>query len=182
MADAKKTTVNVTYSGIDPVTGKANFTIDPTGTNPLPTGPNGLIFVNDHFPGFQISFVLIDNTHQNYAFPPNSKKDLAVSSVMGAGLCPPQGTSDVFKALSVGGTNNNILTVLNTNQDPYVGVFSYVLWITNDGGTTYIELDPGGVNQNGPSVRFSLASILILAAAVAVVALVALYWLGVFNR
>lgn len=101
---------------------------------------------------------------------------------MGAGLCPPQGTSDVFKALSVGGTNNNILTVLNTNQDPYVGVFSYVLWITNDGGTTYIELDPGGVNQNGPSVRFSLASILILAAAVAVVALVALYWLGVFNR
>jgi hypothetical protein len=182
MADAKKTTVNVTYSGIDPVTGKAKFTIKPTGTDPLPTGPDGLIFVNDHFPGFQISFVLIDDTHQNYAFPPNSSKDMAVSSVMGANQCPPQKTSDVFQIVGVSGTNNNTLTVLNTNKDKLVGIFSYVLWITNDGGKSYVPLDPGGVNQNGPSIKFPLTSVVIFAVAVAVLALVALYWLGVFNR
>jgi hypothetical protein len=181
MADPKDTTVSVTYSGIDPVTGKAIFTITPIGTNPLPTGPDGLIFVNDHFPGFHISFVLSDATHQNYAFPPESKKKKAVSSVMGANLCPPQGTREVFKVIRVDGANNDTVTVHNPNEK-HLGVFSYVLWITNDGGNTYVPLDPGGVNQNGPTKPFYVARVTILAAAVGAVALVGRYLLGMAKR
>lgn len=183
MADPKKTTVDVTYKGIDPANGKAIYDIKPGGTDPLPTGPDGLIFINDHFPGFDISFVLTDQTNQNFAFPPDSKKEMAVSSQMGGiNLCPPQGTLDVFTVTSVGGQKLNTLTVHNRNADKVVGLFSYVLWITNDGGTRYVPLDPGGSNQNGPTSKSPVTSVSIVAAAIAVVALVALYLLGVFGR
>jgi hypothetical protein len=39
--------------------------------------------------------------------------------------------------------------VHNPNQGNVVGTFSYVLWLTNDNGSNYIKLDPGGTNNNG---------------------------------
>jgi hypothetical protein len=30
-----------------------------------------------------------------------------------------------------------------------MGVFHYTLRVTNDGGETYCDLDPGGVDNNG---------------------------------
>lgn len=145
--------VSVTLNSVDLVAKTGKYDLVPLGPDPIPVGPDGsLIFDNDHHDGFDIDFVLTDKTGsaKKYAFPPNPKKQDAVSSQMGAvDACPPQGTSDVFSVINVGGPNNSVLSVHNKNQDEVVGTFSYVLWLTNDGGATYIKLDPGGTNNNG---------------------------------
>lgn len=143
--------VSVTLKSVDVAAKTGDYDLAPLPPDPIPTAPDGsLLFDNDHHDGFDIDFVLTDKTGKNYAFPPNNKKQDAVSSKMGPiDSCPAQGTSDVFKVISVGGPNNSILSVHNKNQDEVVGTFSYVLWLTNDGGSSYIKLDPGGTNNNG---------------------------------
>jgi hypothetical protein len=174
MANPQDMTVDVTLDSIHPVTGKADFHLQP---------PGNLIFENDHHPGFHVRFVFTDNTGGNYCFPPDKDKDQAVSSQLGAtNLCPPQGTSEVFRAIRVDGPNNSVLVVHNPNVSPILGAFGYVLWVTKDGGKTYLALDPGGVNNNGPTNRFlSLTTVIVAVAVIAVVALV-LYKLNVFSR
>lgn len=160
----RQTQVNVTLTGFD-AAGKAQFTLQPTGNDPL-QGPNGpdqtLTFYNQDqngvgHNGVDVAFVLTDNTGGNYAFPPNNLKAKAISSQMGpTNGAPPQGTNQVLSAISVGGQNNNTLRVHNANQNlqpsgpNLLGTFSYVLWVTNDNGVTYKPLDPGGNNMNGP--------------------------------
>lgn len=151
MSNPWQKTVSVTLTAVDPVSKTGVYQLQPVGPDPIPVGPDGsLIFDNDGHNGFNIDFVLTDLTGQNYAFPPNNKKQQAVSSQMGAiDACPPQGVSVVMSPTNVSGPNNSILSVHNPNQGNVVGTFSYVLWLTNDNGASYIKLDPGGTNNNG---------------------------------
>ena len=151
MSNPWQKTVSVTLTAVDPVAKTGEYQLQPVGPDPIPVGPDGsLVFENAGHNGFNIDFVLTDQTGQKYAFPPNKQKQQAVSSQMGAiDACPAQGISDVFKVINVGGANNSVLSVHNKNQDEVVGTFSYVLWLTNDNGASYIKLDPGGTNHNG---------------------------------
>ncbi len=154
--------VNVTLTGFD-AAGKALFVLQPVGDDPLgpPEGPNQtLTFKNQDkngvgHNGLDVTFVFTDNTGNNYGFPPNNKKQDAVSSELGAlSYCPLQGMNEVLSVINVSGPNNNMLRVHNANQNKQggpnlLGDFSYVLWVTKDGGTNYVPLDPGGKNMNG---------------------------------
>ena len=158
----RETQVNVTLTGFD-AAGSAQFVLQPAGNDPLPPpqGPNQtLTFRNQDqngvgHNGLDVTFVLTDNTHQGYGFPPNNKKQDAISSQLGAtDFCPVQGMNEVLSVINVSGPNNNTLRVHNPNQNKQggpnlTGLFSYVLWVTKDNGATYVPLDPGGNNMNG---------------------------------
>jgi hypothetical protein len=186
MSSPWQTRVNVTLKSVDHATGTGEFVLDPVGVGlPPPTGPHQVLtFENNYHNGFDIDFVLIDKTKQGYSFPPNSEKTEAVSSQMGAtNLCPPQGTSEVLQPINVHQTNSpdDTLRVHNKNQGSVVGDFGYALWVTNDGGSSYIKLDPGGHNNNGMTAGFSKTAALVVTVAVAAVAAFALYKLRVFQ-
>lgn len=160
----RQTRINVTLTGFD-AAGKAVFGLQPAGDDPLgpPEGPyQTLTFRNQDkngvgHNGLDVSFVFTDATGQGYTFPPNNKKQDAISSQLGAlNYCPLQGMNEVFSVINVGGQNNNTLNVHDANQNKQgghndLGDFSYVLWVTKDNGANYVPLDPGGKNMNGPT-------------------------------
>jgi hypothetical protein len=144
--------VSVTLNSETP----GDFSIEPSPLGSLPTGPNGeLIFNNAGRPGFFIHFGLVDKTGLNYKFPPQAKVSEAVWSELVAGACPQSpGKWDVFEPRNI--TNGGMtLIVHNPNVDPILGKFGYTLRVTKDGGATYLPLDPGGDNQNGPVNRYN---------------------------
>ena len=161
----RQTTMNVILKSVDEAQADpkkmAVFELQPVGVDPLPppNGPNQtLIFDNvvhgvGHN-GVNIDYVLIDQSGKNYLFPPNNKKADAVSSELGAtDRCPLQRRNDVLSPINVS-PDKKTLSVHNPNQNKpggpnLTGPFSYVLWVTKDGGENYVPLDPGGVNNNG---------------------------------
>jgi hypothetical protein len=161
-APPRQTTVNIILKSFDS-TGKAQFELQPVGTDPLPQpiGPHQtLIFENAPqgvgHNGINIDFVLIDQTGLGYTFPPQDKMTKAVSSQFGPiDGYPPQGISRVLKPTGVSGARNSVLSVYNPNQntptDKGTGTFSYILWVTRDEGKTFAPLDPGGQNNDGPT-------------------------------
>jgi hypothetical protein len=159
-----------------------DFQIVPKGTGKLPTKNGRLVFENDGRPGFDIYFDLTDGTGQGYKFPPNSKKDDAVWSKVGANSCPETEAWEVFKPLSIEGPDRSVLKVYNENPCPAQGDFEYTLRITTDGGRTYLPLDPGGLNQNGNSQSNSALAVFAIAVGVVVAAGAALYAMGAFDN
>ena len=153
------------------------------GSKDLPKGGNGdFIFNNDGHPGFHIHFTLIDQTNKGYLWPTNSKKDEAVWSELGSGVCPqPPGKADVFHALSVDKARTT-LVVNNPNPKPAQGPFGYTLRVTNDPNeVVFLPLDPGGINNNGATSRWNMMTTVVVAVAVVAVAAVALYEVGAFT-
>lgn len=150
MANPRNVNVNVTVNSDDP----GDFSIEPSPLGSLPKGPDGeLVFVNDHHPGFFIHFHLIDKSGLGYKFPPQRRIRSAVWSELGVDCCPQDGKMEVFKPIRVE-DEEKTLVVYNSNQDPDVDKFYYMLRVTNDGGSSYLPLDPGGDNQNGPTQPF----------------------------
>jgi len=117
-------------------------------------GPGGeLIFENDGHSGFFVYFDLKDPNKLGYKFPPNNKMNDAVWSRLGEGACPDTEAWEIFDPRSV--TNQGMtLRVRNTNVGSDVGKFGYTLRVTKDGGASYLPLDPGGDNKNGPIAPF----------------------------
>lgn len=178
MTSPWKKSVAVTLDSVNPV----QYTIEPTGSDPLPVSNGALVFDNDHRNGFDIDFILTDKTNGGYLWPPNNLKGNAVWSKLGTAVpCPGSPDTDVFHAVKVDQTCT-ILTVNNPNVSPALGAFQYTLCVTNDRGTTYVQLDPGGINNNGPisAGRSSSMTFVVALAAIAIVAL-ALYEFGVFR-
>lgn len=123
----------------------------------LPVDPNGnIVFYNNGRPGFSINFHLYDNTNNGagsgYVFPnppspPSKLMQWAMWSSAGQG-CPPVGSGQWSEFTSVVVKDQGkTLVVRNTNSTQTL--FGYTLRVTNDGGTTFVDLDPGGSNQNG---------------------------------
>ena len=178
MTSPWKKSVAVTLESTNPV----QYSIQPIPPEPLPVSNGALVFDNDHRNGFDIDFIFTDNTNSGYLWPPNNQKANAVWSKVGtADPCPGSPYTEVFHAVKVDQTCT-ILSVNNPNQSPAQGAFRYTLCVTNDGGNTYLPLDPGGINNNGPisaGSSFSMTIALALAA-IAIIAL-ALYEFGVFR-
>ena len=151
--DPKSVTVNVILLSDDPVT----FDIE---SNDVPKDSEGnLIFENKRHPGFKVHFDLDDRTGKDYVFPQTSKKDDAIFSKLGDSGCPTSG-QEVFKPITVK-PHRQTLIVDNPNVEPALGKFRYTLQVGLRGDSKYLPLDPGGVNQNGPTQPFSKAALLI---------------------
>jgi hypothetical protein len=125
----------------------------------LPTDASGnIIFKNNGRPGFNINFHLYDNTNDGqgsgYVFPnppapPNKTGAWAMWSSAGQG-CPPQGCGQ-WSEFTCTATKDQGKTLVVRNTNTSQTTFGYTLRVTNDNGATFVDLDPGGVNQNGSS-------------------------------
>ena len=104
-----------------------------------------LVFNNNGRPGFKIVFHLHDETGEGFRFPEERDKDEAVWSQLGS-TCPKRKVLDVLKPIRIFDDGTK-LTVHNPNPHPPQGEFTYTLRVTN--GRKWLDLDPGGVNQNG---------------------------------
>lgn len=106
-----------------------------------------LVFHNNGRPGFNIVFHLFDRTGKGYRFPsPPHHRRNAVWSQLGDD-CPEREILEVLEPLRVI-NNGKTLVVYNANPEPKQGPFKYTLRVTKD-GKDYLDLDPGGDNQNG---------------------------------
>lgn len=145
-------------------TQKGDFTVEPDPPGSLPKGTqNDLIFKNNGHSGFWVFFDLKDPNNLGYKFPTdNQLVNETLWSELGDGVCPTKSVWDVFtprKVLNGGMT----LKARNENPSPAQGKFGYTLRVTNDGGKTYLDLDPGGDNKNGGITRntFSTAALVV---------------------
>lgn len=141
-------------------------------SNDLTVGPDGkLTFENNGKPGFDIEYRL-KSPPSGYLFPDNNIPNhlsQALWSAVGTNDCPKTaGQWDQFKAKKVkpGG-----LTLEVRNKNECIADFGYVLRVTNDDGENYLELDPGGRNQNGP-VAMIAPQVVFVAGAIAATVLV----------
>ena len=141
--DPKYARVAVTLRKVSPLD------FDVTSTDLPMDADRNLVFRNNGHPGFKILFDLDDQTGENYRFPTNSKKQDGVWSKRGT-KCPDTAASDIFKVVEIP-PHRQTMVVHNLNPQPAQGEFRYTLRVTKDGGKNYLPLDPGGVNQNGPS-------------------------------
>lgn len=118
-----------------------------------------IVFHNSGRPGFMLRYRLFDNTNNGngsgYVFPsppgPDHVRDplqWAMWSREGHD-CPPAGYHaqwDEFTSVEV---QDNGTTLLVWNKNQKAAEFAYTLRVTNDGGQSYVDLDPGGNNMNG---------------------------------
>ena len=117
----------------------------------LPVQNGNILFNNNRRPGFNITFNLIDETGEGYAFPPQPKVQEACWSKVGT-TCPTSGSWEVFDPRRVTGGGSSLEVYNDNPKQPGgggLGEFRYTLRVTKDGGTNYCDLDPGGVDQNG---------------------------------
>jgi hypothetical protein len=125
----------------------------------LPVNANDeIVFANKRRPGFNINFNLYDDTNggggSGYVFPnppklPHQAHKWALWSKEGHG-CPPANFGQQwpeFESISVK-NQGKTLVVRNLNQN--TTRFGFTLRVTNDNGGTFVDLDPGGDNKNGP--------------------------------
>lgn len=160
MSNSRKVDVDVYID--DPKSKPPIFRVvgSPKNNPPLPIGPDReLEFENNGHKGFRIHFNLQGDTH-GFFFPPNSKKREAIWSEFGSEECPkgPDGVWEVFKPIEVKkvAQERRTLVVHNKNECEDVGQFLYTLRVTKDKGVTYLPLDPGGNNKNGPTLALNL--------------------------
>jgi len=147
MSGPRDVHINVHLDSVKPL----RFSVQPVSKG-LPKGPEDeIIFRNEGHDGFNIHFDLKDPI-EGYVFPEREDLHEAVWSKLGK-QCPTSAASDVFTPLRVE-NNRKTLVVYNKNPCPKQGRFCYTLRVTNDDGKTYLDLDPGGDNQNGES-RFN---------------------------
>ena len=156
--EPRSVTVNVILRNDDPL----DFEIQ---SNDLSKDSNGdLIFENKEHPGFMVHFDLEDKTGKGYVFPKNSKKYDAVFSQMGNSGCPTSGQV-VFEPRNIP-PHRQTLIVHNPNEGQVLGRFRYTLNVGLRGASKYLALDPGGVNQNGPTHPISKAALLLAGAVI----------------
>ena len=111
-----------------------------------------LIFDNKGRPGFELRFHLYDQTEKGYRFP--IAKDDAVWSIIADTGCPTSEAHQVLKPVRVTQPNGTMLVVENANEEKDgapIGKFRYTLSVSTTGRAPYLALDPGGVDQNGPT-------------------------------
>ncbi|MGN6058247.1 MAG: hypothetical protein ACTHOI_06650 [Sphingomicrobium sp.] len=128
----------------------------------LPRDPYGnIVFFNCDRPGFEIRFNLYDNTNNGqgsgYVFhppsaPPHDVMQWAMWSSLGPD-CPRRGCGQ-WPEFTSGNIENAGQTLVVENTNSTQAYFGYTLRVTNDHGGSFVELDPGGSNQNGSSSAY----------------------------
>ena len=146
-------------------------------SNDLPIGNKDVIYFSNcgKFKGFRVHYELDNSKNPTFLFPTqqtNGPDHLGMALwVEQSSSCPNHACKwDVFEAKNV--TNGGLtLIVKNTNED--VAEFFYTLRLTN--GTDWLDLDPGGMNQNGGIPLFSANAILLGGAGLVTGALIGTY-------
>lgn len=145
--------------------------LDPPGSVPpfhfdstdLPIGKDNVIFFSNcgKSKGFLISYTIDDSSNRGFRFPTSTNGNDYLDQAMWAsdsGPCPTREChwDSVFKAKSVE-NGGQILVVWNKNA--VAQNFAYTLRVVN--GANWLNLDPGGSNQNGglPLFKSQAASI-----------------------
>ncbi len=141
----------------------AEFTIDTClPVEPCGGDPHGrIVFSNKGRDGFNVVFRLFDNTNggdgSGYVFPDppgpkhvSDRKKWALWSREGEG-CPPEGYADQWSEFTSTSVTDQGQTLIVRNKNSFCALFGYTLRVTNDGGATFVNLDPGGNNMNGNS-------------------------------
>lgn len=153
--------------------------LHPPGSNPpfhfestdLPIGKDNLIYFSNcgKSKGFLIRYTIDDSANQGYRFPTNANGNDHLDQALWAtasGSCPTQPThwDSVFRARSV---ENGGQTLVVWNKNAVVQNFAYTLRVVS--GANWLNLDPGGSNQNGGIPLFkSLAASIVTGAFVGV--------------
>ena len=153
--------------------------LDPPGSNPpfhfestdLPIDKDNVIYFSNcgKSKGFLIRYTIVDTANPGYRFPTHSNGNDYLDQALWAtasGTCPtePSNWDSVFKARSVEGGG---LTLVVWNKNEVAQNFAYTLRVIK--GASWLNLDPGGSNQNGGIPLFKS-----LAASVATGAIVGL--------
>jgi hypothetical protein len=129
-------------------------------------------FNNKGKPGFVLNYIIqSDGVGKDYYFP--TDLDEALYSAKGTTCPKKKGQWEQFQATQVK-SGNKILVVRNLNQEGFEGHFAYTLRVTKTPNQTdpkFLDLDPGGLNNNG-QVRSSDSFVTYAAITVATVALV----------
>jgi hypothetical protein len=141
-----------------------------------PDDPNHFIFDNDGHPGFLLSYVLQGDA-AGYRFPDRDHMDEALYSAKGAGCPTAKGQWGQFKAKDVT-SDNKTLIVRNMNQHGHEGEFGYTLRVTKTphdaDNATYLDLDPGGTNNNGSTtIQISYLNVALVGATTGIVSAIA---------
>lgn len=150
--------IDVYLDSVDPL----DFSIDTCLPQSEDDSQSCIEFNNAGRNGFTLNFRLYDNTGANpsYVFPdppgnPNQGGDpqtWALWSSQGEG-CPPPGYADQWDQFTAVKVKDKGTTLEVTNLNQYQSDFGYTLRVTNDGGASFVNLDPGGTNNNGNSAR-----------------------------
>ena len=159
--------------------------LDPPGNNPpfhfesndLPIGNDNVIYFSNcgKLKGFTIHYDLDDTANPGFRFPTrtthgNDYLDEALWATQSGG-CPTQQCKwDVFEARR---EENSGRTLVVRNKNEVAENFAYTLRVAN--GTNWLNLDPGGVNQNGGSPIIEPNALLIGGTALVVGAVVGTY-------
>jgi hypothetical protein len=107
-----------------------------------------IVFHNRGRHGFEILFTLHDLTGSGYRFPGPPHLKEALWSRSGEG-CPPKNHNEQWDEFRTVRLMNSGMTLAVRNLNETITRFGYTLRVTNDDGASYVELDPGGDNQNG---------------------------------
>ena len=128
-------------------------------TTELPMGPNNyLYFKNAGHPGFHVHYDL--QGHEEYVFPDEGMTKYYLKEALYSddkpGCPTTSGQWGQFKAIEV---RNNGRTLVVYNKNDTEKDFGYTLRVTNDDGHNYLDLDPGGGNQNGPQQLYKISPV-----------------------
>jgi hypothetical protein len=141
-----------------------------------------LVFYNDGYDGFYVSFYLEDSNPQYY-FAADKEDALAAKKiVVPEDACPDQGSQwSQFKAKEVS-SDLRTLVVRNLNSKGQQCDFGFSLFVTtnDDGSGPYLKLDPIGENHNG-ATGFNWFSIAVTGVAVTAIAALALFAIQQFR-
>lgn len=116
--------------------------------------------------GFMVHYDLDDGANPGYRFPTNQTNgndylDKALWVAQSSSCPTRQCKWDVFEAKSV---EKGGLTLVVRNKNETAADFAYTLRVIK--GTTWLDLDPGGSNQNGGIPFTTLASAVVTGAVV----------------
>ncbi len=142
--------------------------LDPPGSNPpfhfdstdLPIDRNNVIYFSNcgKSKGFFIHYTIDDTANPGYRFPTSTNGNDFLDQALWAtdsGPCPTSACKweAVFKAHNVKDSGK---TLVVWNKNEVAQDFAYTLRVVK--GTSWLNLDPGGTNQNGGLPLFSAFS------------------------
>lgn len=170
MSSPRSVNVNVIYKAGN----KPNVELQ---SDDIPIVDGKLIFKNDGHDGFWVRFNLCPKTLGDYYFP-NTKEDALYSAIVhgNEGVCPTSGVWEGFRTQGLD-NGNKTLVIRNINgklpPNKQEQAFSFTLRVNKDknSNSDFLELDPGGINQNGSTkTTLSTTAALVVGAAAGVLA------------
>jgi hypothetical protein len=139
------------------VTIEVNVVSDPTKPggvwfnlgNKHVSGGHNLKFKNDHHPGFDVRFEIVDDINSGCTFLTNLQDVMWVHTVNSPPPYPCPTAPVYWPQFAATGFDDDYKTLLVSNLNEDVQLFAFTLRFNKPGWPTPIDYDPIGDNQNG---------------------------------